>query len=324
MTQETPSPNKTMRAIQVAAPGAPMELVEIPIPQPGDGQVLIKVEACGVCHGDAMVAQGSASAYPRIPGHEVVGVVERCGDQVTGFAPGERVGIGWHGGNGNTTGLTMDGGYAEFMIANADGLIHLPEELASAEAAPLLCAGETVFSALKNSAARMGDLVAVSGIGGLGHLALQYAHKAGFEVVAISHGSEKKELAMGLGAQHYIDSSQTDVAQALQDLGGADVIIATAPVVKALEPLPGGLKPGGELILAAVSEEPLDWSAMTFLTPLTVKGTFTSKDMMESAIKFSALTHVTPLIETFPLEQAPEAFQKMMDATVHFRAVLVP
>lgn len=315
---------QTMRAVQVAAPGEPLRLVEVPIPEPVASQVLIRVEACGVCHGDAMVAQGSASSYPRIPGHEVVGVVERCGSGVTGFRPGERVGVGWHGGHDNTTGLTMDGGYAEYMVAYEDGVIALPDDLSSVEAAPLLCAGETVFSALRASSARMGDLVAVSGIGGLGHLAIQYASKAGFEVVAISRGPEKRALAHELGAHHYVDASVEDIAQALQHRGGAQTIIATAPSRAALKPLPGGLRPGGELVIAAVSSEPLDWSAMTFLAPISVKGTFTSKDMVRSALDFSVLTHVVPMVETFPLDQAPQAFARMMNADVRFRAVIEP
>lgn len=178
----------TMRAIQVAAKGEPMTLVEIPIPQPGKGQVLLKVEACGICHGDSKVIEGAASSYPRIPGHEVVGIVDKLGEEVSQWKVGQRVGIGWHGGHGHTTALTTDGGYAEYMVAYEDGLIAIPDEITAEEAAPLLCAGETTFSALHNSSARPGDLVAISGVGGLGHLAIQYAKKAGYEVVAISRG----------------------------------------------------------------------------------------------------------------------------------------
>ena len=183
---------KMMKAIQVAAKGEPMKLVEIPVPTPNEEQVLIKVEACGVCHGDAKVIEGAASSYPRIPGHEVVGIVETNGKK---WAKGQRVGIGWHGGHGHTTALTTDGGYAEYMVVYEDGLISIPDEISPEEAAPLLCAGETTFSALHNSKARIGDLIAVSGIGGLGHLAVQYAKKAGFEVAAISRGTDKEELA---------------------------------------------------------------------------------------------------------------------------------
>ena len=313
-----------MKAVQVQAKGEPMALVTIPVPRPGADQVLIRVEACGICHGDAKVIEGASSSYPRIPGHEVVGIVEECGSRVTNFRKGERVGIGWHGGHGETTALTTDGGYAEYMVAYEDGLISIPEQFAAEEVAPLLCAGETTWSALRGSKARMGDLVAVSGIGGLGHLAVQYAAKAGFEVVAISRGQDKEELAKKLGAHHYVDSNIEDVAQKLQSLGGARVILATAPSAGAIRPLIGGLCQDGELVLAAVSDEAINWSAMDFLMngPATVRGTFTDLKTMEGAVKFSMLTNVRPMVEVFPLERAQEAFEKMMSAKTHFRAVL--
>lgn len=312
-----------MKAIQVAAKGEPMKLVEIPIPEPKEGQVLLRVEACGICHGDAKVIEGATSSYPRIPGHEVVGIVEKLGAGATKWEVGQRVGIGWHGGHGHTTALTTDGGYAQYMVAYEDGLILIPGEISAEEAAPLLCAGETVFSALRNSKARPGDMVAISGIGGLGHLAVQYAKKAGYEVVAISRGKDKEKLAKELGAHHYIDTDTTSAAEVLKALGGAKVIIATAPNGKTISSLMGGLGRNGELIIAAVSDEPLDWSAMDFLGgPNTVKGTFTDINEMEAAIKFSILTDVRPMIEVFPLEQAREAFEKMMAAKTHFRAVL--
>ena len=311
---------KTMKAIQVAAKGEPMKLVEIPVPTPGEGQILIKVEACGVCHGDAKIIEGAASSYPRIPGHEVVGIVETDGEK---WSKGQRVGIGWHGGHGHTTALTTDGGYAEYMIVYEDGLMSIPDEITPEEAAPLLCAGETTFSALHNSKARIGDLIAVSGIGGLGHLAIQYAKKAGFEVAAISRGSDKEELAKKLGAHHYIDTEKEEAAEVLQSLGGAKTIIATAPNPKTISALIGGLCKDGELIIAAVSEEQLDWSAMDFLmSGGSVKGTFTDINELDAAIKFSVLTDVRPMIEVFPLEQAYEAYQKMMAAKTHFRAVI--
>lgn len=312
-----------MKAIQVAAKGEPMELVEIPVPQPGEGQVLLKVEACGICHGDSKVIEGAASSYPRIPGHEVVGTVAKLGAGVSKWKIGQRVGIGWHGGHGHTTALTTDGGYAEYMVAYEDGLIAISDEITAEETAPLLCAGETVFSALHNSSARMGDLVAVSGIGGLGHLAVQYAKKAGYEVAAISRGADKEELARQLGAHHYIDSEKEEPAKALKALGGAKVILATAPNVKIISSLMGGLGTKGELIIAAVDDTPLDWSAMDFLSgPNTVKGTFTDIKEMEAAVRFSILTDVRPMIEVFPLERAREAYEKMMAAKTHFRAVL--
>lgn len=312
-----------MRAIQVAAKGEPMKMVEIPIPQPNAGQVLLKVEACGICHGDSKVIEGAASSYPRIPGHEVVGIVEKLGANVTKWKIGQRVGIGWHGGHGHTTALTTDGGYAEYMVAYEDGLIAIPDEITAEEAAPLLCAGETTFSALHNSKARMGDLVAVSGIGGLGHLAVQYAKKAGYKVVAVSRGVDKEKLAKALGAHYYIDSDKENPAAALQALGGAKVILATAPNAKGISSLMGGLAAGGELIIAAVNDEPLNWSAMDFLMGQnTVKGTFTDIKEMEAAVRFSLLTDVRPMIEVFPLEQAREAYEKMMAAKTRFRAVL--
>ena len=311
---------KMMKAIQVAAKGEPMKLVEIPVPTPNEEQVLIKVEACGVCHGDAKVIEGVASSYPRIPGHEVVGIVETNGKK---WAEGQRVGIGWHGGHGHTTALTTDGGYAEYMVVYEDGLISIPDEISPEEAAPLLCAGETTFSALHNSKARIGDLIAGSGIGGLGHLAVQYAKKAGFEVAAISRGTDKEELAKKLGAHHYIDTEKENAAEALQSLGGAKAIIATAPNPKTISALMGGLCNDGELIIAAVSEEQLNWSAMDFLmSGGSVKGTFTDINELDATIKFSVLSDVRPMIEVFPLEQAYEAYQKMMAAKTHFRAVI--
>lgn len=314
---------ETMKAVQVAAKGEQMKLVEIPIPQPGEGQVLLKVEACGICHGDSKVIEGAASSYPRIPGHEVVGIVDKVGTGVMKWKVGQRVGIGWHGGHGHTTALTTDGGYAQYMVAYEDGLISIPDDISSEEAAPILCAGETVFSALHNSKARQGDLVAISGVGGLGHLAIQYAKKSGYQVATISRGSEKEELSRALGAHYYIDSDKEDVAEALQNLGGAKVILATAPSAKAINPLIRGLGSDGELIVAAVSDEKLDWSAMDFLMgPNAVKGTFTDIHEMEAAVRFSILTDVRPMVEVFPLEQAREAYEKMMAAKTHFRAVL--
>lgn len=313
-----------MKAVQVAAPGAPMEMVEIEVPIPGDGQVLLKVEACGVCHGDAKVLEGAAASYPRIPGHEVVGIVCAKGRGVTRWNIGERVGIGWHAGHGETTALTTDGGYAEYMVAYEDGLVSIPKAMAPAEAAPLLCAGETTFSAIRNSGARLGDLVAISGIGGLGHLAIQYAAKAGCEVAAISRGGDKEDLARKLGASHYIDSNNENAAEALQRLGGAQLIVATAPSPDAIRPLIGGLAKGGELVIAAVDEKNIGWSAMDFLNcPGSVKGTFTDLGEVDAAIRFSVLTGVRPIVETYPLERAQEAFDSMMLAKARFRAVLV-
>lgn len=313
----------TMKAVHVPAQGQPLQLTDVPVPAASTGQVRVKVEACGVCHGETKIVEGWASEYPRIPGHEVVGIIDEIGDDVTGWETGQRVGIGWHGGQGNTTGMTMDGGYAEYMVAYTDALVEIPDGITPEEAAPLLCAGETVFSALKNSKARPGDLVAVSGIGGLGHLAVQYAHKAGYDVVALSRGADKESLARQLGAHHYIDTEAGDVGEQLQARGGASVIVATAPNPETIKPLIGGLAGQGELVLAAVSEEPIGWSALDFLGgQATVKGTFTDAGSMAETIKYSLLTGTRPMIETFPLEQAPEAFEKMMAAQTRFRAVL--
>ncbi|MCF8587783.1 zinc-binding dehydrogenase [Gordonia liuliyuniae] len=315
--------SKTMKAVHVPAVGQALELMSVPVPEPDNEQVRIKVEACGVCHGEAKIVDGWASSYPRIPGHEVVGVIDSVGAGVEGWQPGQRVGVGWHAGHGETTGMTIDGGYAEYMTAYQGSVVAIPDGISPEEAAPILCAGETVFSALKNSKSRIGDVVAVSGIGGLGHLAVQYAAKAGYEVVAISRGADKADLARDLGAHHYIDAAADDVAERLTELGGATVIIATAPHADVINPLLGGLATGGELVLAAVSDDPIGWSALDFLGgQATVKGTFTEADSMADAIKFSVLTGTRPVIEVFPLEKAPEAYDKMMAATVHFRAVL--
>lgn len=248
-----------MKAVQVPAAGKPMELVQIPVPKPKADQVLIRVQACGVCHGEAKIIEGWANSYPRIPGHEVVGTIEEAGESASKWKIGQRVGIGWDGGHccghHHTTALTMDGGYAEFMVANEDALVLIPDDMSSAEAAPILCAGETVFSALRNSSARAGDTVAISGIGGLGHLAIQYGKKMGFRVVAISNGHDKERLARELGAHDYIDASIEDVGQKLKDLGGANVIVATAPNGKTINGLIPGLGKDAELIIAAVSDE---------------------------------------------------------------------
>ncbi|WP_082067224.1 zinc-binding dehydrogenase [Paenibacillus terrae] len=315
---------KKMKAMQVPAKGEKMKLVEVPVPQPAEGQVLLRVEACGVCNGDSMAIGGAASAYPRIPGHEVVGIVDELGAGSSKWKIGERVGIGWHGGHSQVTGLTMDGGYAEYMVAYEDSLSSIPNEISALEAAPLMCAGETTFSAIKNSKARPGDLVAIQGIGGLGHLAVQFANKAGYRTVAISRGSDKETLVRQLGAHHYIDSEKEDPAEALQALGGAKVILATAPNAKAISSLINGLGQDSELIIVAGSGDQLELSAMDFLKgPNTVKGTFTGgAKEIQATINFSVLTDTRPMIETFPLDRASEAYDKMMSASTRFRAVL--
>ena len=316
---------RMMKAIQVPSKDEKMKLVKIPVPQPSKGQVLIRVEACGVCNGDSVTINGGAPEYPRIPGHEVIGKIEKLGSKDSNkWEIGERVGIGWHGGNNHVTGLTIDGGYAEYMVANEDSLTRISDELSTLEAAPLMCAGETTFSALRTSLARPGDLVAILGIGGLGHLAVQFAKKSGFRTVAISRGQEKEQLARQLGAHHYIDSEQENPAQALQALGGAKVILATAPNAKAISSLIHGLGSDGELIILAGTNEELEFSAMDFLKgPHTVRGSFTGQAReIHQAVNFSVLADVRPMIETFALEQAGEAYDKMMNASTRFRAVL--
>ncbi|WP_201004034.1 zinc-binding dehydrogenase [Paenibacillus glycanilyticus] len=315
---------KMMKAIQIPSKGEKMVLVQIPVPQPGERQVLLRVEACGVCHGDSVSINGASPAYPRIPGHEVIGIVEQLGAGSTKWNIGERVGLGWHGGDNHVTGLTIDGGYAEYMVAYEDILSRIPAELSAIEAAPLMCAGETTFSALRNSKARAGDLVAIQGIGGLGHLAVQYAKKAGFRTVAISRGRDKEELIRKLGAHYYINSNEEDPSRALQALGGAKVILATAPNAKAISSLIKGLGSDSELIIVAGSGEKLELSSNDFLRGSnTVRGTFTGRaPEIQNTINFSVLTNVRPMIESFPLERASEAYNKMMAASTRFRAVL--
>ncbi|WP_342479888.1 zinc-binding dehydrogenase [Paenibacillus sp. FSL L8-0340] len=315
---------RKMKAMQIQAKGEKMKLVEIPIPQPEMGQVLLRVEACGVCNGDSRTIMGGAPTYPKIPGHEVIGIVEELGDGSTKWNIGDRVGIGYNGGHSHVTGLTMNGGYAEYMVAFEDYLTSIPKEVTSIEAAPLMCAGETTFSAIRNSKARLGDLVAVSGIGGLGHLAIQYAHKAGFRTVAISRGIDKEKLARKLGANHYIDLNKENPAEVLKSLGGAKVILATAPNPKVISSLINGLGTDGELIIVAGSSDPLELTSMDFVRgQRTVRGSFTGQAKeINDTIRFSVLTDVRPMIEVFPLEQASEAYEKMMAAKTRFRAVL--
>ncbi|WAH37148.1 zinc-binding dehydrogenase [Alicyclobacillus dauci] len=316
----------TMKAVQIVGRGGPFELVEVDIPEPGAEQVRIRVEACGVCHGEVMALEGHAPnmQYPRIPGHEVIGVIDKLGSDVSGWSVGDRVGVGWAGGHGQVTGLTYDGGYAEYMVAYTDGLARVPEEVSAEEVAPLMCAGNTTFSALRNSQARPGDIVVIGGIGGLGHLAVQYAKKAGYHVVAVSRGKDKEPLAKQLGAHIYIDAEAEDPAKVLQSMGGAKVVLATAPNAKSISQLFNGLAPGGELIVVAGSGDQLDLTPAQFLNGRrTFKGwTAGPAKESEETIAFSVLTDVHPMVEVFPLEQATEAFEHMMSSKVRFRAVL--
>src|SRR5258705_8993117 len=273
-----------MKAVQVSKPGGRLELVNRPIPEPGRAQVRIKVDACGVCHSDVMVKDGlwPGLQYPRVPGHEIAGRVDTVGADVASWKPGRRVGVGWHGGHCFTcdpcrrgdfilcqfekvTAISFDGGYAEYMIAPAEAVAAMPDDLPADEAAPLLCAGLTVYNSLRNSGARAGDLVAVQGIGGLGHLGIQYARQMGFRTVAIGRGGDKEPLAKKLGAHNYIDTSAGAPAEAIQKLGGARVILATAPDAKAISALIDGLAPGGKLVIVGVAPEPLSVSPLQII-----------------------------------------------------------
>lgn len=331
-----------MKTVQVSKPGGGFEVVERSVPEPGTGEVRVKVEACGICHSDAFVKFGAwpGLVYPRIPGHEVAGRIDKSGAGVTTWQVGERVGAGWHGGhcfkcdpcrrgnfinceNAQITGLTRDGGYAEFLLVREEALARIPPELDAMEAAPLLCAGITTFNALRNSGARAGDLVAIQGIGGLGHLAIQYASKMGFRTVAISGGADKQELALKLGAKLYIDAGKTDAAAELTKLGGAQVILATAPNSKVIAPLVDGLAARGKLLIVAGAADPMSVVPVALLRGRAIAGwpSGTARDS-EDALNFSALTGARPMIETFPLERAGEAFDRMMSNKARFRVVL--
>ena len=334
----------TMRAVQVTKPNAPFEIVEREIPTPGPHQIRVKVEACGVCHSDAFVKFGAfpGMVFPRIPGHELAGRVDAIGPEVTAWKVGDRVGVGWHGGqcwecdpcrrglfvncvNAKITGISHDGGYAEFAVVPAESAARIPENLSAVDAGPLLCAGVTTYNSLRNSGARPGDTVAVQGIGGLGHLALQYAARMGFRVVALSSGADKAKLAAELGAHEYIDTGKVTAAEGLQQLGGADVVLATAPHATAIASTLGGLKPRGKLLIVAAAAEPLTIPVFPLLSGKSIAGWPSGSAIdSEDTMRFSALTGVRPRTETFELEQAEEAFTKMMENRVRFRAVLVP
>ena len=333
-----------MRAVQISAPGADFELIKKAIPEPQENKIRIKVQACGICHGDAVVKEGHFPGikYPRVPGHEVVGTIDKLGHNVSFWAIGQRVGVGWHGGPclkceacrkgdpGNcasflTTGISFDGGYAEYMVAPQQAMTIIPDELDSLEAAPLLCAGRTTFTALRNSGARGGDLVAIQGIGGLGHMGIQFARKLGFKTVALSRGKDKEELAYKLGAHVYIDTEALNPTDELKKLGGARVILATAPNSKAISQLINGLGFDGQLIIVAAPGDPLQLSPMQLLGGRTsIRGWVgrPARDKSEEALNFGVISGAMPMIEVFPLEQAALAYDKMMTSKVRFRAVL--
>ena len=337
-----PGAEKMYRAVHAVGPGK-LELTEKPLLNPPAGHVRIRVEACGVCHSDSATVEGILPIeWPRVPGHEVVGRIDLVGEGVEGWGVGQRVGVGFLGGscghceycrdgdlvncvNQGFTGVQQNGGYAEVMIAKASSLMAVPDELSSVDAAPLLCAGLTTFSALRNSPARAGDLVAVLGVGGLGHLGVQYARHMGFEVIAIDRGGDDKaELAKKLGAHHYVDSAVTDIAKALQERGGAQVVLVTASGGKAVAAAVKGLRRGGVVISLGATDEPIELSAFELLfKSLGVAGALTGTPAAgDATLRFSALSDVAAMVETMPLERAPEAYAKMMSGQARFRMVL--
>jgi D-arabinose 1-dehydrogenase-like Zn-dependent alcohol dehydrogenase len=332
-----------MRVAQVSAARGPIELVERPILDPGPGKVRVRVEACGVCHSDSVTKDGlfPGLTYPRIPGHEVTGVVDALGEGVTNWTKGQRVGIGWIGGHctvcqpcrrgkfatcerAQIAGIVYDGGYQEYMITSAQGLAAIPDALSFVDAAPLLCAGITTFNALRHSGAMPGDLVAIQGLGGLGHLGIQYANKMGFETVAIGRGDDKKDFATKLGAHHYIDTNAGDPGTALQKLGGAKTILATAPDSKSMTPLVAGLCVDGALMVVGVGAEPIEVFPLDIVMPRrNVRGwpSGTATDS-EDAMRLAALSGIRPIVETFPFSEAAAAYDRMMSGKARFRVVL--
>ena len=332
-----------MKVAQISKAGGDFEIVEREIPKPGAGHVLIKVQACGVCHSDLFTKEGAwpGIQYPRVPGHEVAGVIDEVGAGVAEWKKGQRVGVGWHGGQDGTcracrrgdfrncqnlkiAGISYDGGYQQFMVAPVEALVPIPDGLNDVEAAPLLCAGITTYNALRHSGALPGDLVAVLGIGGLGHLGVQFAHKFGYNVAAIGRGPENATLAKKLGANVYIDSKATNAAEALQKLGGAQVILATAPSSKAMSELVDGLGPNGKLLVVGAAMDPIEVSPVQLITgSRTIQGwaAGTPADS-EDTLLFAELTGVRPMIETYPLEKAAEAYARMLSGNAQFRVVL--
>jgi alcohol dehydrogenase/propanol-preferring alcohol dehydrogenase len=332
-----------MRAVQVKEKGGALELVEKPVPEPGPGEALVKVDACGICHSDMFAKEGAypGVSFPVTPGHEVAGTVAALGDGVTGWDDGQRVGIGWYGGAcgqcgpcraGNLIGcqdmgipgVTFDGGYADYVLVRANALAAIPDELSAEQAGPLMCAGVTTYNALRHSGARPGDVVAVLGVGGLGHLGVQYAAKMGFRVVAMARGSEKGDLATGLGGHHYVDTTASDPAEELGKLGGARVILSTITNGEAVSATVGGLGPEGRLVVVGAAEDPIQVPAFALIgTNGGVLGhaSGTAADS-EDTMRFSALTGVEAQIETMPLEQAAEAYDRMMAGDARFRMVL--
>jgi D-arabinose 1-dehydrogenase-like Zn-dependent alcohol dehydrogenase len=333
----------TMRVVQVPYAKGPFEIVERDIPEPSAGLVRIKVEACGVCHSDSLTKEGLFPniQYPRVPGHEIIGILDALGAGVPGWRVGQRVGVGWHGGNCGycdacrsgdafacqtetlVTGVTHDGGYAEYMVAPVSALARVPDDLSSVEAAPLMCAGITTFNALRNSGARPGEVVAVLGIGGLGHLGVQFAAKLGFTTVAIARGADKAPLAQELGAHHYIDNEAEDPAVALQKLGGAKAILATATSSAAMKAVQGGLAPRGVLVIIGVVDSLAVDTVPLILGSRSVKGWYAGTAIdSQQTLAFSVLTGVRSMNEIYPLARAAEAYDRMMSGNARFRVVL--
>jgi D-arabinose 1-dehydrogenase-like Zn-dependent alcohol dehydrogenase len=332
-----------MKAAQVPKPGGDFEIVEREIPKPEAGQVRVKVQACGVCHSDVLTKEGQwpGIQYPRVPGHEIAGIVDELGAGVTEWKKGQRIGVGWHGGHDGTclqcrrgdfgncqnmkiAGISYDGGYQQYMVAPVEALTAMPEGLSDIEAAPLLCAGITTYNALRHSGAMPGDLVAVLGIGGLGHLGIQFANKFGYKVAAIGRGPENAALAKKLGASVYIDNKATNAAEELQRLGGARVILATAPSSKAMSEVINGLGPNGKLMVVGAAFEPIEVTPVQLISgSRSIQGwaSGTPADA-EDTLRFAELTGVRPMIETYPLEKATEAYARMMSGNAQFRVVL--
>ncbi len=332
-----------MKAAQISKPGGNFEIVERPTPEPGRGQVRIKVEACGICHSDVLVKEGlwPGLQYPRVPGHEIAGRVDKLGADVVQWQPGQRVGVGWHGGHcfvcdpcrrgdfihckfQKVTGISFDGGYAEYVIVPAEAIALMPDDLSADDAAPLLCAGITVYNPLRHSGTRAGDLVAVQGIGGLGHLGIQYARQMGFRTVAIGRGSDKQTLAKKLGAHEYIDTNATAPAEALQKMGGAQLVLATAPDSKSMSALVDGLGPNGTLMIVGAGAESLTVTPLQLIFgSKSVRGwpSGTARDSQDT-LEFSSLAGVRPMIERYPLEKAAEGYNQMITGKARFRVVL--
>jgi D-arabinose 1-dehydrogenase-like Zn-dependent alcohol dehydrogenase len=340
----TATATATARAARVpSAESGKIEMAQVPIGAPGPGHVRIRVHACGICHSDFLTVGNAwpGLAFPRVPGHEIAGTIDALGEGVTGWKIGDRVGVGWHGGHDGTCdpcrrgdfimcrnmqvpGIAYDGGYADYTIVPTVALARIPDGLTFEEAAPLMCAGITTFNALRHSVAGAGDVVAVLGIGGLGHLGVQYAAKMGFHTVAIARGKEKESYALELGAKQYIDSQSSDIAAELQKLGGAKVILSTVTAADAMEPALGGLGIDGQLLIVGAAMEPLSVPTLPMLLARqSIKGWPSGTNVdSEDTLKFSELTGVRAAIETMPLDGASEAYQRMMDGKARFRMVL--